>query len=301
MHLLVRLVAVTLAATGMCAIPDHASAQSILSLHDQATGTTQVFVPSDAYPPFSVWGDGSTINVHVPPDYYLHFEAPEGQKLAPGAYPGAGCRKPLRHGRAPGLEVTNNNPACGAEQDIQFGSFNIRQVAYDTSGEVESLEAVFIQRLGSPRAPALGGLVRIEARPLSFHLTSGADSGWGRQNQRHHGDTSLFSMEGSTADGIVYEASGLKHKWSVLITPPHGRLLATGRYLTKSAPGSRHAGLKVLLGDHETVECPDPSGALRIQKVVADQHGTIQRLRASFEYRCAGRESVLRGVIRHGE
>lgn len=299
MHPPVRLVAGTL--VGLIASVGVAAAQSILSLHDEATGTTQVFVPSDAYPPFSVWGDGSTINVHVPPDYYLHFEAPEGQKLAPGAYPGAGCRKPQRHGRAPGLEVTNNNPACGPDEDTQFGSFTIRQVGYGAGGEVESLEAVFIQRLGSPTAPALGGLVRIDARPLAFHLQSGARSAWGRREQHHHGNSSLFSMEGSTASGMAYEVSGLKHKWQVLITPPAGRLLATGRYATKAVADVRHAGLQVQLGDHETVECANPSGSIDIQKLVADERGAVKRLRAQFQYRCAGRQPPLRGTIRHGE
>lgn len=285
---------------GIAAIGE-APAQSILSLHDQATGTTQVFVPSDDYPPFAVWGDGSMINVHVPPDHYLHFEAPDGSKLAPGRYPGAGCRKPQRHGRAPGLEVTSNNPACGPDEDTQYGSFNIRQLGYGADGEVNSLEAVFIQRLGSPGAPALGGLVRIDARPLALRMESRTRSPWGRFDQRHHGDSSLFSMDGSARAGIVYAVSGLKHKWRISLAPPSGRLLAPGRYATKAVPGPRHAGLQVQLGDHDGVDCVDPSGIIDIQKLVTDGRGAVTRLRAQFHYRCTGRQGTLQGMIRHGE
>lgn len=279
-------------------------AQSVLGIHDEASGTTRVFTPSDAS--FSASGDRHAIDVEaVAPGagWYLRFEAPEGQELAPGRYDHAGCRHPLRMGRSPGMEITDNNPACsfGLGMDTLWGWFVIRQIAYDSAGKVASLEALFTQRKGSPTAPALGGLIRYEARPLSLALHSDPGFVLGAISQVNHGDTSIFTMEGTVTDGIDYTASVRKDTWRILIAPPTGRPLRVGRYVTQAFAGTARAGLHVSRGIGPPTRCPDPSGRLDIQELRTTPAGTIEGLRATFEYRCGGTRPALRGSIRYLE
>lgn len=281
-----------------------APAQSILSIHDQATGTTRVFSPGNAT--FSVSGDGHAVDIDVADpgtSWYLRFEAPIGETLAPGRYDDAGCRVPLRMGRAPGMEVTDNNPACsvGLGMDTLWGSFVIRQIAYDAAGKVASLEAMFTQRKGSPTAPALGGLIRYEARPVSLALHSDPGFVWGAIAQESHGDTGLFTLEGTVIDGLDYTASVRKDIWRVLIVPPTGRPLRIGSYSTKAAAENHRAGLLVLRGFDQPARCPEASGRLDIQKMRANAVGVIQSLQASFTYRCGGARPALHGTIRFKE
>lgn len=282
----------------------HAPAQSVLSIHDEASGATRVFTPDSAT--FSISGDGKAINVDVSDagsTWLMRFEAPEGERLAPGRYDDAGCRFPLRLGRAPGIEVTDNNPVCSFAlgTDTVWGSFVIRQITYDGAGNVLSLEALFTQRKGSATAPALGGLIRHDARPMSLSLKSGPAFAWGAIAQENHGDTSLFTFDGTSADGVDYTASVRKDTWRVLIAPPTGKLLRVGRYRTRAAADSGNAGLRILRGLGLSPSCPDPSGLLDIQKMRVNSVGTILGLQATFEYRCGGSKAALRGTIRHRE
>lgn len=280
-----------------------AFAQSVLSLHDDATGATRVYTPDNAT--FLISGDGKAIDVDVSDpgsSWYLRFEAPEGETLAPGRYDEAGCRFPLRMGRSPGLEVTDNNPVCSfaVGVDSLWGSFVIRQITYDAAGKVASLEALFTQRKGSPTAPALGGLVRYEARPLSFALRSDPGFGWGSISQQNHGDSGIFTLDGTTA-GLNYGASVRKDTWRVLINPPTGRALRTGRYRTKATADSGNAGLLLLRGLGPSPSCDNARGLLDIQKLGVNPAGEIVSLQATFEYRCGGSRPALHGTIRYLE
>ncbi len=279
-------------------------AQSVLSIHDQATGTTRVFTPGNAT--FAVAGDGHAVDIEVADpgtSWYLRFEAPIGETLAPGRYANAGCRAPLRMGRAPGLEVTDNNPACsvGLGTDTLWGSFVIRQIAYDSAGKVASLEAKFVQRKGSPTAPALAGLLRYMARPMSLVLNSDPGFVWGAIAQENHGDTSLFTLEGTKADGLEYIASVRKDIWRVLIVPPTGQQLNVGSYSTRAGADPRRAGLLILRGLDQPARCSEASGRLDIQKMRMNSLGVIQSLQATFTYRCEGARPALHGTIRFQE
>lgn len=281
-----------------------APAQTILSIYDEASRTTRVFTPGDVS--FSLSGNGRAIDVDaVGPGagWYLRFEAPEGQTLSPGRYDNAGCRHPLRMGRSPGMEVTDNNPACsiGLGTDTLWGSFVIRQIAFDPAGNVASLEALFTQRKGSPAAPALAGLIRYEARPLSLSLKSEPGFVLGAVSQDNHGDTSVFTLDGTVTDGIDYVASVRKDTWRILIAPPPGRTLQVGRYSTRGFADAGHAGLLVLRGIDQPSRCPDASGQLDIQKLRVNPVGTILGLQATFHYRCGGTRPALRGTIRYLE
>ena len=280
-----------------------AAAQSILSVHDEATGTTRVFTPVDTR--FFISGDGKAVRVLAegPGDsWYLKFEAPEGQSLAPGPYADAGCGAPLRLGRAPGLEVTDNNPACSSGRvDWLYSSFVIRQIEYNESGNVVSLEALFTQRKGSATAPALGGFVRYQAKPLSLALKSDRGFEWGQIEQKSHGDTTLFTLDGTATDGIAYTASGQKEIWRVMISPRTGRQLQTGRFKTRGFADTAHTGLMIRRGQGYPFSCDNPSGVLDIRAIRYSSVGVVLNVQADFEYRCGGNKPALRGTIRYLE
>jgi len=293
-----------LAAACLAAGIGTAAAQSILSLHDAATGETSVYTPADSL--FSLDGDGSALNFSASVNafraaaWYLRMEAPEGERLAPGRYERAGCTFSLRTGRSPGLEVTDNNPVCrptSAPFDAVWGRFAIRQIAYDDAGRVTSLEAVFTQRVGSPTAPPLAGLLRYNAAPLSLAVTSDPGFAWGPIDQRNFGDTSLFSLKGDTTGGLQYQASVTKDLWSIAIQPPSGRTLRVGRYNTRSTADAGHAGFNVLRG-HGPQGCSG-TGRLEILGMDTDPAGNVLNLHATFEYRCNGAQAALRGTIHH--
>lgn len=287
----------------LIAAAGQAAAQSVLSLHDEATGATQVFTPGDTR--FFVSGDRSAINVaaeHPGGGWYLRFEAPDGQTLTPGRYADAGCRSPLRMGRAPGLEVTDNNPACSSTQGVDslFGSFVIRQINYNAAGTLVSLEALFTQRKGSATAPALGGFVRYEAKALSFAVKSDPGFAWGAIDQTSYGDTNLFTLDGTATDGVYYVASGQKETWRLLITPLTGQQLQARRYKTRGAADTSHAGLIIRRGlGGQPVDCANPSGLLDIHTIRYSIFGVVLNLRADFVYRCGGTKPALRGTIRY--
>lgn len=281
--------------------------QSVLSLSDEASGTTRVFTESDST--FEIWGDGAAVGLlagRTADAWYLLFEAPEGQRLAPGSYGGVGCRAPLRHGRSPGMEITNNNPVCSPEWgNTLWGSFVIRQIEYAANGQVSTLEAKFTQRNGSPTAPALGGLIRYNTRPLSLGLKSDPGFFDGPIVQASHGDTSLFSLEGNLVEGIDYTASVSRDLWQITIQPPIGQPLAVRRYPARATAQPGRAGLTISRGpytseqsDRWAMSCRDARGSLTIEKLRTNAEGAIVGLRARFEYRCGGAAPALRGTIR---
>ncbi|MFD0737830.1 hypothetical protein ACFQZQ_00805 [Lysobacter koreensis] len=291
------------AAAILLAASTQAPAQSILSIHNDASGYDRVFLPADSV--FLANGDGKAINVTVagPGDaWYLRFEAPAGETLGPGVYTNAGCPLGLRMGRAPGMGITDNNPVCSDSQGIDnlFGSFAIRQIDYDAEGNLTSLEATFTQRLGSANAPALGGLIRYQARPLSLLLNASPAFAWGAIAQANHGDTSVFTLDGTVADGFEYQASVLKDTWRISVAPPTGQPLKAKTYQTSDAADPDHASLRIRRGlGAMAPACANPSGKLEIQSMKVNGAGAIQNLRATFVYRCSGSAAALRGTIRY--
>jgi hypothetical protein len=307
----VRICACTLiTVTGLFAGIHDASAERLLTVRDQATGQSVTLTGADAG--FVIDGSGDGVNIDVfaqslkaaapgfvsGATWFMRFEAPPGETLRPGRYVKAGCPFALRTGRAPSMQVTEDNPVCRPDVDSIWGSFEIRQIAYDTAGKVTSIELTFKQHVGSPDAPPLTGLLRLDAQPLSLALESDRRFAWGRISQRHFGDTSLFTLTGTTA-GVDYTASVIKDHWAITIAPPEGQLLEAGKtYTTRNFATGPHAGLVVLRG-LGFQGCSDATGSLRVRGLNTDASGNVVGLHADFEYRCAGSTAALHGTIHH--
>jgi hypothetical protein len=86
--------------------------------------------------------------------WHLVFAAPAGQTLTVGTYTGA-TRPPFQAPGDPALEVSGNGRAC----NMLTGSFEVRQIAYDSNGGVESFSAAFEQHCEGA-VPALLGEIR---------------------------------------------------------------------------------------------------------------------------------------------
>jgi len=92
-------------------------------------------------------GDGST--------FWLSFAAPAGQTLQTGEYANA-TRYPFETAGQPGIDVTGNG-GCNEE----FGSFDVRDVHLDASGNVDRLWLVYEVRCESTGAADVFGEVRL--------------------------------------------------------------------------------------------------------------------------------------------
>lgn len=290
-----------LSALGLVFASAEARAQSVFSLHDQASGQTQVFTNADSL--FSMEGGEQGLifsagGAFGGPTWTVKLQPPMGQKLRPGRYANVGCPAPLQSGRAAGLEVTDNNPVCRPDRpDNVWGWFNIRQIRYGAAGEVVALEATFSQRLGSPSAPELGGLIRYQTAPLSLGLKAEPNFAWGAIDQQHHGDAGLFALEGTTA-GVQFEASVPNDHWSISIVPAAGGALRVGNFRTRNAAGAGYVGLRVVRGAGAQA-CEGGTGQLNIQGLDTAPDGRVVALRATFEYRCGNAKPALRGTVRY--
>ena len=127
-------------------------------------GGTNRYTPANST--ISVGGtDGSlTLSVRTATEYWtINLAAPLGEKLHPGVYDDTE-RASFRTGRAPGLDVSGNHRGCN---EI-WGSFAINQITTDESGKVTMLDASFTQHCELATAPALEGVVKFKAPPLSY-------------------------------------------------------------------------------------------------------------------------------------
>ncbi len=306
----VRIGACTLiTAAGLLAGIHDASAERLLTIRDQSTGQSVTLTGDNAG--FLIDGSGDGVNIDVfaqsaklgpafvsGATWFMRFEAPPGETLQPGRYINAGCPFALRTGRVPSMQVTEDNPICRPDTDSIWGSFEIRQIAYDTAGKISSIELTFRQHSGSPDAPPLVGLLRLDADPLSFVVESDRRFALGQTSQKNFGDSSLFSLNGTTA-GIDYTASVIKDHWAITIAPPEGQLLQAGKtYTTRNFATGPNAGLVVLRGLGFR-GCSDATGTLRVRGLNTDSAGNVVGLHADFEYRCPGSNAALRGTIRH--
>ena len=91
--------------------------------------------------------------------WQLNLEAPAGGRLTLGSYPGA-QRWPFQASTSPGLDFSGSGRGC----NVLSGSFEILELAADTSGTINRLQVHFIQHCESGSS-YLDGRVAIHANP----------------------------------------------------------------------------------------------------------------------------------------
>lgn len=218
----------------------------------------------------------------------MEFAVPKGQRLAPGRFTDAE-RAPFRTGRSAGLAVYA--PGRGCNQT--WGSFNIRQIEQDADGELVGFEADFVHRCESPDAPPLAGVIRWKLPQMSLTL-DGALLAQGVPKS-FYGDTSLFDLYGDPDYGLAYYGSGRRQNWWLSITPPLGKRLKVGQYVTNSEPTATRAGMAI----SGLSRCWTTTGKLDIKRMTVTSDGTVSALYATFEQRCAGIPGSITGTIHY--
>src|SRR5919201_136052 len=88
--------------------------------------------------------------------WIVEMAGPRGQALKPGTYDGARPAA-FRPDALPGIDVFGDGRGCNQV----FGSFTITQLAVDTDGTIQRLDATFEQHCERSNAPALRGHIRI--------------------------------------------------------------------------------------------------------------------------------------------
>ena len=166
----------------------------------------------------SVYGDAGYVRFRASTadeSWDVVLAAPAGEQLHPGVHRNAE-RAPVRTGRSPGLEVSGDGRRCNEV----YGQFSVNQIETNVSGAITVLDATYTQHCENADAPALKGVLKYRAYPLSYAYTSDAGDyiGQGR-SQTHQGATSTFALRGY-GDGVQYDVSGERKYWTALLTPP---------------------------------------------------------------------------------
>jgi hypothetical protein len=227
--------------------------------------------------------------------WHVELAAPIDTTLSPGTYPNAE-RAPFRTGRAPGLEVYGDGRGC----NTLFGSFTINQIGFDAGGNLNLLDASFVQHCESSKAPALTGTLLYNATPLSFKL-DGATGDYvaGGIHKTYLNSTSIISVSGD-ASGVHVAVSGLRDEWWVDLAPPQGQSLHAGTYLNATrypfeAPSA--PGLAVY-GDGRG--CDNDYGTFTINAIRFDAGGNVTELSATLVQHCEGPTApALKAVIHY--
>ncbi|MBB4732448.1 hypothetical protein [Xanthomonas arboricola] len=275
------------------------SAASIFSYSSNAgdyIGQGKSAVLTDANAAFGLRGTKDRITFTVDAtsgeSWFIRISAPIGGVLAPGIYASAE-RSSFKTGRSTGLDASSTGRGCNEV----WGKFTIRQISFDAAGNVDKLEATFLQRCEQSKAPALAGVISYNAPPLSLKLTSGSDDYVGRGvGKMYYNDTSIFVLDGD-ASYLRYLASGLRDDWSASIVAPVGKTLVPGRYSTRRFADSTHAGLD-FSGNGRG--CNENRGTLNVRAIEKDAQANVVKLYADFEQYCDNRTTPLRGTIHFG-
>lgn len=267
-----------------------------LSVVDEERG--QTFVHTDRDSEFRVSGSRERIFIYTAPiavdpppaaprydDFTIDVHAPAGQVLGPGLYPDLDCPN-ATSGRALGFEAYENNRPCAAADEI-YGWVTIRQIEFDANGALTRLELAFSQRVDSPTAPALNGVVRYNTQPLSLRFVSPRRSLLGAIDEVFMGDTSLFDLTDNGAGGLLYTASALRAQLQLSIDTA-GQALQVGRYATDSNTGPVRMSLMEGEAPPDVTVCQGP-GVLDVQEIARDGTGRIVGLRATFQQYCGDR------------
>lgn len=288
--------AVVLGSVGVAFACNAASIFSYSSNAGDYIGQGKSGVLTDANATFRMSGTKNRVSLVVTGNsneyWYIDISAPLYGVLAPGVYQGAE-RASFKTGRSPGLDVSSTGRGCNEV----WGKVTVRQISFDAAGNVDKLEATFLQRCGSSKAPALAGVLSYNAPPLSLKLTSGADDYvGGGVGKMYYNDTSIFILSGNSSR-FYYSASGLRDDWSASIAAPAGKKLAVGRYSTRRFADSTNAGLD-FYGNGRG--CNSNRGTLNVRAIEQDVEGNVAKLYADFEQYCDGSSTPLRGTIHFG-
>ncbi|MEU6995669.1 hypothetical protein ABZ953_34075 [Streptomyces sp. NPDC046465] len=248
----------------------------------------------DPQSPMQIRGTAESLTVSLPDaQWSIDIAAPRGEKLRPGVYRGAE-RAAFRTGRSPGLDVSGGSRGCNEV----FGQFSVNQIETDADGTVTLLDASFTQNCESATAPALKGVVKYRAYPLSYRFQSDpGDYIGGGRTVGYTGSTSTFRATGD-ASRVHYSASGKRDDWSADIGAPKGQAFEVGK--TYQANRFGDDGLAELDVHGNGRGCNTTSGEFKVTKLALDEAGQLTAFAATFKQFCgSGITDALNGTVHY--
>jgi hypothetical protein len=256
-------------------------------------------VSSNYAPPtatITIGGTASSLTVSVrtsTESWNITLAAPSGERLRPASYLNAE-RSAFRTGRAPGLDVNGDGRGCNQV----YGTFVINQIGADASGNVNMLDATFIQNCESATAAPLNGTVNYNAVPLSYAFASDTGDYIGQgQSKTYRGGTSTFGLSG-TDSAVTYTVSGLRDTWTVQMAAPRHQHLRPGTTYTGAMrygfQTGKAPGLSAITDGRG---CNTLNGSFTINALQTDPSGNVTALDATFEQHCEGVVPALHGTI----
>jgi len=279
---------------GFASAAQAASSLTIVSEPGDAIGQglTKTYSSQSALFAANTSGESTTLGITTLSDtWYIVVAAPRGERLTRRNYSLAE-RATIRTGRAPGLDMGGNGRSCSQV----WGNFTVRQVSYDSSGNVSMLDGIFVQRCGSATSPRLIAYLSYKSTPLSFSFVSGPGDPIGLGiSKSYFGDTSDFALSGNTSS-VQFAVSGQRDDWLAAIQPPTGQALRIGTFQTHAVRDSTHAGLNITDNGHS---CADNNGTLAINNIQTDTAGNVIGLYAAFNITCVGSAAPVSGTIRY--
>ncbi|MFD3883169.1 hypothetical protein [Streptomyces microflavus] len=259
--------------------------------HDLGKGAGEKF--RDPVVPIMVGGTAEWVQMTVEvPDrtWRIRLQAPVGETLRPGVFRNAEESPPL--GRAPGLDLSASTSGCSEV----YGQFTVNQFATDESGTVTLLDASFTHRCGAADGPALKGVVKYRAFPLSFAYSSDEGDWVGKGTSgTYTGANSVFSVS-SWGVQTVFQVRGNRSSWSVMLMAPQGETLQAGR--TYHA-GSGGEGLATLSFSGNGRACAGAEGEFTVHRLLKDDNGRATGLWVTFTQRCQGSAAASSGTVRY--
>jgi len=263
-------------------------AQTVVSFSSPAgeyvgQGQTRSFTPTNSEMGFSTTGRAIHIRIKGNDDSYWNFDmvAPVGEMLVPREYFGA-QRAYMQTGRAPALDFSGGGHGCNKIS----GSFAIRQIKFDSLGNLSRLEATATQYCDKNPYP-LAVNVLYRASPYMFGMDS-AVGHWVGQGikKNYYNDWSLMWLTATERNMITYSVSGLNDDWTVQIATPLGQsrfvkgtFKASGGLIT-----SVNGDVSITGGGHS---CNTRSGVVTILEVIYSPAGDrIDKFYADFTHYC---------------
>jgi hypothetical protein len=253
-------------------------------------------------------------------DWTVDLAAARGQSLQPGTYPNA-MRAAFRQGDQPGLEVAGVGRGCNQV----FGSFTLTSLVIGTDGQIQLLDATFVQHCESPTAPALTGHIRYAwtaetttsppasastgpfpatGDAYSFTSESGDYIGQG-QAETLAPSTWSFSTQGNQGAGEVTidirNGSGIGLvDWTIDLAAPRGQSLQPGTYPSAMRAAFRQGtqpGIDVY-GDGRG--CNTVYGTFTVTQFEMGTAGQVTAFEATFVQHCeTANAPALYGHIRY--
>jgi opacity protein-like surface antigen len=150
----------------------------------------------------------ATIGIQGPPGYvtvraeqpassqwfYFVFAPPPGEQLAPGIYADA-QRAPFREPGHPGIDIVGDGKGCNQ----QAGTFEVKDIGVDASGNVSRLWVTYEQHCEGKPAP-LFGEVRVGEPPTGANLwVTPSQARWPALSAGELGPTVPFEVVNTTA------------------------------------------------------------------------------------------------------